>query len=128
MTLGERLYNNSDLHGEAFNFGPRSEQNQTVVELIKDLANNSDFKNKKFQITDNIKFHEASLLKLNCDKALSFLKWDSTLIYSQTINLVAKWYDCFYNSKKENNLYEFTLDQISQYETIAFESNKNWCN
>jgi hypothetical protein len=45
----------------------------------------SNFEDKKFEITDNIKFHEASLLKLNCDKALSYLKWDSTLKYSQTI-------------------------------------------
>ncbi|MAC40702.1 MAG: CDP-glucose 4,6-dehydratase [Pelagibacterales bacterium] len=128
LSLGEKLHNDSSLHGEAFNFGPRSEQNQTVVELIKDLSNNCDFKDKKFEITDNIKFHEASLLKLNCDKALSYLKWDSTLYYKQTIILVAKWYDKFYNSGSNNDLYKFTLDQISEYENIALNSTKNWCN
>ena len=128
LSLGEKLYNDSSLHGEAFNFGPRSEQNQTVVELIKDLSNNCNFKHKKFEITDNIKFHEASLLKLNCDKALSLLKWDSTLYYNQTINLVAKWYDKFYNSDSNNDLYKFTLDQITEYENIALDRKKSWCN
>ena len=126
LTLGERLSNNLSLHGEAFNFGPRSEQNQTVVELIKDLSDNSSFKIKKFEITDNINFHEASLLKLNCDKALSFLKWDSTLLYKETVNLVANWYDYFYNTEKQKKLYDFTLDQISQYEEIAIKNNKIW--
>ena len=126
LTLGEKLHNNSNLHGEAFNFGPRSEQNQTVVELIKDLSQNLNFKTKEFEITDNIKFHEASLLKLNCDKALAFLKWDSTLYYSDTINLVSKWYDQFYNFNNDKNLYDFTLNQISKYESIALENNKSW--
>ena len=128
LTLGEKLYKDSLYHSEPFNFGPRSEQNQTVIELINDLSNYCNFSKKKFLITDNIKFHEASLLKLNCDKALSFLKWDSTLTYNQTVKLVSEWYDYYYNSKSKIDLYNFTLNQISEYENIAAETNKSWCN
>jgi len=56
------------------------------------------------------------------------LKWDSTLYYNQTINLVAKWYDKFYNSDSNNDLYKFTLDQITEYENIALDRKKSWCN
>ena len=67
-----------------------------------------------------------NLLKLNWDKALAFLKWDSTLYYIDTINLVSKWYDHFYNFNDDKNLYDFTLNQISKYESIAIENNKSW--
>tara|TARA_Y100000768_G_scaffold388932_1_gene388906 strand:- start:5655 stop:6752 length:1098 start_codon:yes stop_codon:yes gene_type:complete len=128
LTLGEQLYRDSNLTGEAFNFGPRSEQNQTVVELIKDLSEKCDFKYNKFEITDNIKFYEASLLKLNCDKALSILKWESTLYYNQTIDMISKWYNEYYNSESKKDMYTFTLSQINEYENYALESKKTWCN
>ena len=38
LHLGLELYKNDSLHGEAFNFGPRGDQNQTVKELINDLS------------------------------------------------------------------------------------------
>ena len=38
LNLGQELYNNPKLHGEAFNFGPRAEQNHTVEELLIDLS------------------------------------------------------------------------------------------
>jgi CDP-glucose 4,6-dehydratase len=40
-----------------------------------------------YEVTANIPFHEAGLLKLNCDKALGYLNWQATLDYKDTINL-----------------------------------------
>jgi CDP-glucose 4,6-dehydratase len=125
LSLGQKLYNDKSINGEAFNFGPRSEQNHTVVQLIKDLSKFFELKNNLgYEITDNIKFHEASLLKLNCDKALSFLRWESTLHYKDTIRLVAEWYKHYYD--KNSNLYEFTLNQINEYEKKATDNKKYW--
>ena len=72
LCLGFELSRNSKLHGEAFNFGPRAEQNRTVEELLIDLSKYWNFKdqNNIYKITGDIPFHEAGLLKLNCDKAL----------------------------------------------------------
>ena len=39
-----------------------------------------------------IPFHEAGLLKLNCDKALSILKWKATLEYYDTVRFTNEWY------------------------------------
>ncbi len=116
LKLGEVVSNNLNLNGEAFNFGPKSEQNHTVINLITELAFKWGFENPQnsYSITDNIPFHEAGLLKLNCDKALYFLGWNPTLNYNQTINFVSDWYNGHYNERK--NMYELTLNQISNYE------------
>ncbi len=116
LKLGETLYKDNSLDGEAFNFGPRAEQNHTVKELLIDLSKYWHFDNieKAFKVTDNIPFHEAGLLKLNCDKALFYLKWHSTLEYRDTIKFTSEWYYDFY--KNSTNIYNLTLKQIEEYE------------
>jgi len=126
LTLGAGLANQHRLHGEAFNFGPRSEQNSTVIDLLSDLSQqwgiaNSD---EAYQVTADIPFHEASLLKLNCDKALFQLKWESNLDYSETIALVGDWYTAFYHDRAD--MYEVTMSQITSYELAASERNRVW--
>lgn len=121
LTLAKELTINPNLHGDAFNFGPKANQNHTVVNLLQDLGRNWGFKNsdEAFEITSNIPFHEAGLLKLNCDKALFYLKWQSTLVYEETINFVGDWYAEYYRDNKD--MYSLTLDQIAIYENLASE-------
>jgi len=126
LALGQATTLKSQLHGEAFNFGPKAEQNHTVVDLLGDLSRCWGLKdlNKAYQITDDIPFHEAGLLKLNCDKALFHLKWESSLNYDETIGLVGNWYKFFYDDSYD--MYELTLDQISSYENFGIERNRVW--
>jgi len=126
LNLGQELYQDNSLHGEAFNFGPRAEQNHTVKQLLEDLSRYWSFKdiNDAFTVTDNIPFHEAGLLKLNCDKALFYLKWHSNLEYNNTIRFTSEWYYDFYNSDK--NILDKTLSQIEEYENMAKERNLLW--
>jgi len=126
LNLGQALYENSQLHGEAFNFGPRAEQNHTVKQLLEDLSTYWHFNNVEdaFKITDNIPFHEAGLLKLNCDKALFYLKWQANLEYKETIRFTSEWYYDFY--KKENSIYEKTIEQIAEYEKLAVKKVLAW--
>ena len=126
LALGEQLYENLKLNGEPFNFGPKAEQNRSVVDLLSDMGKYWGFTNdnKAFEITGEMPFHEASLLKLNCDKALFHLKWESTLHYEENISFVSKWYYAFY--KEKVNIYDFTQLQIDNYEKLAFERNKKW--
>lgn len=126
LSLGAAVTQNTELNGEAFNFGPRAEQNQTVVELLHDLAEHWGFKdfNQAYKITGNIHFHEAGLLKLNCDKALFYLKWESNLFYSETTKMLSDWYNSYY--KGNSNMYEITLKQIEEYEELGKVRNKSW--
>lgn len=126
LTLGESVAKHTSLNGEAFNFGPHSEQSHTVIELLNDLAkywgfNDSD---KAYKITDNIPFHEASLLKLNCDKALFHLKWESNLKYSETITFVGDWYSSYYQRKED--MHKKTIDQINIFENLGRERHLIW--
>lgn len=126
LALGAAAASKDELNGEAFNFGPRAEQNHAVVELLHDLAEQWGFKdlNEAYKITGNIPFHEAGLLKLNCDKALFHLKWESNLFYPETTKMVSDWYTSFY--KKKSNMYEFTLKQIEEYEGLGKGRNRVW--
>jgi CDP-glucose 4,6-dehydratase len=126
LHLGAQLYQNNALDGEAFNFGPRAEQNHTVKQLLEDLSHYWHFKqsSEAFTVTDNIPFHEAGLLKLNCDKALFHLKWQATMQYAQTIKFTSEWYYDFY--RNDGNIYQKTIDQISEYEALAKENHQSW--
>jgi CDP-glucose 4,6-dehydratase len=126
LTLGQALTDQSPLHGEAYNFGPRAEQNHTVVELLGDIAKRWGFAtpDEAYRITENLPFYEAGLLKLNCDKALSHLKWESNLAYQETIRFVSDWYAAYYCER--GDMYALTLEQINDYECIAAERKLVW--
>ncbi len=126
LRLAQSLTKDDHLVGEAFNFGPKAEQNHTVVELLDDLSRYWNFKDSSlaFRVTENIPFHEAGLLKLNCDKALFYLKWQSSLDYRDTIRFTSEWYYDFY--KRDVNIYNRTIKQIEEYENIAKEGGLIW--
>lgn len=126
LTVGQYLYEDKVENGEAFNFGPRAELTKTVIELTKDLAFfwglNVD---KAIKITDSIPFEEAKLLRLNCDKALSYLNWHSTLSYEQCVKLIADWYGIYYKHS-EKDMYAITVEQIKYYMAEASYQKLNW--
>jgi CDP-glucose 4,6-dehydratase len=126
LNLGQILYEDSALHGEGFNFGPRAEQNHTVEELLIDLSQYWNFENVSdaYKVTGDIPFHEAGLLKLNCDKALFYLKWQANLEYKDTIQFTSEWYYEFYKTGK--NILDKTLEQIDSYENKAKEKGLKW--
>lgn len=126
LTLGWAVSQKPELHGEAFNFGPKAEQNRTVLELLGDLGRRWGFANldEAYRVIDNMPFHEATLLKLNCDKARFYLKWEPNLDYNETVGLVSDWYTGFYREKAD--MYVMTKKQISFYEKAGVERNRAW--
>jgi CDP-glucose 4,6-dehydratase len=126
LSLAEKLSINNSLHGEAFNFGPGLEQNQTVRQLIEDLSKYWNFDNvdRAFKINDNSSFHESELLKLNCEKALSDLEWQASLSFKDTIKFTSEWYFNFY--KTDRNIFDMTIEQIQDYENIAKIRSLSW--
>lgn len=126
LNVAQNLYENKVTNGETFNFGPRAEQTKTVFELVQDLAERWGInKNQAAKITGNIPFKEATLLKLNCDKALAYLNWHSTLNYKQCVDLIAEWYKAYYVERRKD-LYELTKQQIECYMCEARKQNLAW--
>ena len=53
---------------------------------------------KKYLLLKTTSFHEATLLKLNCEKSLALLNWQSVLDYEDTIRFTSEWYKNYYKS------------------------------
>jgi CDP-glucose 4,6-dehydratase len=126
LSLGQNLYQGSNLHGEGFNFGPRAEQNHTVKDLLVDLSKYWNFEstNDAYNVMEDKGFHEARLLKLNCDKALFYLKWQANLEYLENIKFTSEWYYDFYKNQKD--MYKETRTQITEYESLAKNKRFEW--
>lgn len=125
LRAGQLLYQNDTLNGEAYNFGPNSDQNHTVLELLQELAKYWPG-NAGFDIKEQKHFHEAGLLKLNCDKALHDLAWKPTLNFTETAKFTTEWYNKFYQGISSEQIFEFTSQQITQYSEIAQQKGHLW--
>ena len=126
LALGSSLASEPRLHGESYNFGPRGEQNATVVELLASLAKVWGFERpaESYRVTGNTPFYESSLLKLNCDKALLQLRWTPNLTYAECVEMTGTWYRDVV--KHGASGLKLTQQQIRQFETSAQERQKTW--
>jgi CDP-glucose 4,6-dehydratase len=126
LLTGARLFDSSCRSGEAFNFGPAAEQSLSVRELLHRLARHWEFDAEgEYLRVEPAQFHEAGLLKLNCDKALALLGWRPLLDSAETARLTASWYRHFYRDKGADML-DCTRGQLSEYLDIAGKRNAVW--
>jgi CDP-glucose 4,6-dehydratase len=119
--------NTTDIHGEPFNIGPNADQNHTVMELLQAVSRYWQAATGKehFEIEKTKAFHEAGLLKLNCDKALQFLQWKPALDFENTARLTGEWYNFYYNNRTEE-VSDYTFRQIEQYAAAAKQKSIVW--
>jgi len=120
------LLQKKEISGEAFNFGPLSEIQKSVQELICsfiDAWGTGRWETDHDTTQKNIK-KEHILLSLNCDKALHYTGWRPTLTFEKTVQLTAAWYKAFYN--RTQNMHAYTIDQMKEYISIALEKNTSW--
>ncbi len=126
LCLGQALAEGTVTNGEAFNFGPRAEQTKTVQQLARDLASRWGLNpDDSVKITGQVAFEEAKLLKLNCDKALAYLEWHSTLLYDATVEFIAEWYGAFYGDAKVD-MFDMTCNQIERFVAEAEKQKLSW--
>jgi CDP-glucose 4,6-dehydratase len=118
---------NSSINGEPFNFGPNADQNHTVIELLQKISGHWNFRKDydHFLIESSNAFHEAGLLKLNCDKALLHLQWRPVLNFLETAQFTGSWYNAYYNGKSPD-MFALTFEQIGAYEEKAGQKNIPW--
>ena len=113
IRLMEKLNEQENISGEAFNFGPYQLTNHTVRDVVDEIS--LFFPNSKVKYPKKNNFpHEAGLLKLNCDKALNLLNWSSILKFKETTNWTAKWYHKYYY-ENINSVKKLTFEQIENY-------------
>jgi len=124
ITLGIKLYNSINLHGQSFNFGPSSKKNYSVLDVVKECKKNWHQVKWKITKTKYTKKKESSLLKLNSKKSKKLLNWGSTLNFQETIKFTINWYKNykFKNIKPK----KYTIDQIKMYTLLARKKNFYW--
>ena len=123
LQLAVALSQDSQLNGQAFNFGPAAGENYSVAQVIEQAKQYWDEPRWLFSSINDEK-HEASLLQLNCDKAQHFLNWSCTFSFQEAIEYTMLWYQNYYRDKQD--IWDFTISQISQYEELARSRGVSW--
>lgn len=123
LVLAANLSENSKLNGEAFNFGPDSDQNFSVEKLLENFQ--SFLPGLRWEEEIHLaKTYEATLLKLCCDKALHLINWRPSLSFSENVSMTAVWYSEFYSSN--GDMKDITINQINNYMQKARMKGNSW--
>ena len=122
LNLAINLKYNKSIHGEAFNFGPKPNNNFSVIQIVNLIKKN--WKDIKWQEKkDKTKHYETNLLKLNSSKSLKILNWKCVLNINETVQMVTEWYKNYYHNKSYKK--NFTFEQISIFEKIIKKRNND---
>lgn len=126
LITGQHLATSSQLNGESFNFGPAADQIFSVQQILEAIGAYWKFDKPQalFSVEKAPAFHEAGLLKLNCDKAHTFLHWKPVLDFQQTAQFTADWYWNYYRHRAD--MLAFTQEQIKKYISLATEKALPW--
>ena len=111
LTLGEKLYLCGQDFAQGFNFGPMEGSIVSVGEVVNMVV--SRWGEGEIVLRKKDELHEANLLILNIEKAKNVLNWTPTYNVQEAIAKTVDWYKRFYS--KEDML-DFTLQQIAEYE------------
>lgn len=119
LHIGQKLLEEKIEFAEAWNFGPNDEGNITVENVLKSIKKYWD--KLDYEIKPNSEFHEANLLKLDCTKVNTILKWNSVWNNSTTIKKTVNWYKNFYENNKV-----LTSQDLMNYILDAKEKGVSW--
>jgi CDP-glucose 4,6-dehydratase len=125
LWLGARLLEGQPgLSGEAFNFGPDANVDQTVAELIEAMA--TRWPGVRWHVPKGSEQggHEATLLKLSCDKVLAQLKWRAALQFRETVEFTVDWYRSWH--ERQLDMYDYSNRQLDRYCDLAVERGLPW--
>ena len=115
MTLAERLCQDGVCYAEAFNFGPRNDDAQSVEWIVRQLAALWG-DGASWQLDAGDHPHEATYLKLDISKAAQRLQWQPTLDLQQALRLTVDWARGLHSGA---DLRALTLSQIDGYQVSA---------
>lgn len=110
LLLGEKLLQRKNSYASSFNFGPKSEDNLEVGEIIKIAKTQWSEINYTIQEDSSSNPHEAELLMLDSTKAQKLLQWHTIWNAQEAIEKTIDWYREFYTHNKV-----ITLKQLDEY-------------
>ena len=109
LLVGQKLLEGDKNAATAWNFGPNDKSSISVKEVlvyIKTYWDKADYIIKE----DMNSLHETSLLRLDCSKAYSELRWSAQYDINQTFEKTVLWYKKFYENQQV-----ITDEQLNEY-------------
>lgn len=112
LMLAQKLYERPKDFSSAWNFGPNKESEVNVETLTKSLI--QAWGQGYYEIDSEDKHpKESNYLRLNTDKAKTYLGFKPVLNFDKTIQMTVDWYKNFY---QKEDIVLFTKKQIENYE------------
>lgn len=111
LILAQALYENGYSYASAWNFGPHDEDTKSVQEVMELLISKWD-KNAAWSLDGLEQPHEAHLLKLDCSKANTQLRWLPRWDLETAIEKIVEWEYFF---QQNEDMRAVSLKQINQY-------------
>jgi CDP-glucose 4,6-dehydratase len=99
-----------------WNFGPATTDVRTVEEVVSMIANKWP-EDAKWSVSEGPHPKEASMLSLNCDKAISLLGWRPVWSLETLIDETVGWFDIYHKQPAE--IKRESLRQIDRFEVAA---------
>ncbi|WP_203565309.1 CDP-glucose 4,6-dehydratase [Alteromonas profundi] len=122
LCLAQRMVEGDKTVQGAWNFGPRLVDNYSVENML--TAMRTFWPELTWNRSQSKALHEATLLRLNCEKAQSQLHWQPVWDFSNTARQTAVWYQNYYA-----NGHVSSFEQLKQYQQDAHEKGVFWaCN
>lgn len=119
LLLAKNLWRYPDRFNGAWNFGPVTSDQITVVELANRFIKAwGSGKIQCSKVKDKLN-HEAHLLHLCIDKAVTNLKWQPMLDGFSSIGWTVSWYEKMYIGQKAAD--SLSLEQIRKYGTMVMK-------
>jgi CDP-glucose 4,6-dehydratase len=92
LLLGQRLWDDPERFGTAFNFGPlNGADTTTVLTLAETFLERWGSGSLEVRTPPNA-VHEANALRLDCSKAAAHLRWTPVLNLAQVADMTIDWY------------------------------------
>jgi CDP-glucose 4,6-dehydratase len=110
LMLAQRLWDERARYAEAWNFGPRDEDDRTVENIVA-LAARGWGETLKWVIDTGPQPHETRTLKLDCSKAAN-VGWRPLLRVDQAVDWTIEWYRAWHDKRDVKAL---AFEQIERY-------------
>lgn len=119
LMVGQQLLNGHSEYAAAWNFGPDQSGSLTVQEVID--VTQKVWPEIQYDIQSNSQLHEANLLRLDCSKAISLLRWNNVWDSREAISKTMNWYKAYYHDGHIS-----TANDLNSYISDARENGLNW--
>jgi CDP-glucose 4,6-dehydratase len=126
LWLGALLNKYPEKYSGPWNFGPGDDDHLPVEKVVSRFIEFWGSGTWKSLSKSQSSLHEATTLRLCCDKARTFLRWSNVLNIDDCLSMTAGWYRKYYEGDGRKNMFSVCRDQIRRYVQIAKKHNLDW--